>query len=115
MAKFTFDRTRDTTSDGTSLDLTTPTPTSFRNTALHAGRLASKLVAAGRNAVDAFITTDFDALLVHPDVDLISITTPPALHADLTIRAAQAGKHVCLEKPLALDWESCLRMQKAVR
>lgn len=66
-------------------------------------------------ASDAFITTDFDSLLKHPQVDLISITTPPDSHPDLTIRAAQAGKHICLEKPIALDWKSCLEMQKAVR
>lgn len=63
---------------------------------------------------DAFITTDFDELLNHPEVDLVSITTPPDVHADLTIRAAKAGKHVCIEKPLALDWNECLAMQKAV-
>ena len=66
-------------------------------------------------APDAFITTSFDALLDHPDVDLISITTPPDLHPELTIRAARAEKHVCIEKPIALDWKSCLEMQKAVR
>lgn len=65
-------------------------------------------------APDAFITTDFDAILDHPEVDVISITTPPDIHADLTIRAARAGKHVCIEKPLALDWQECLDMQKAV-
>lgn len=64
---------------------------------------------------DAFVTTDFDALLRHPEVDVISITTPPDVHADLVIRAAQAGKHLCIEKPLALDWNSCLAMQSAVR
>jgi predicted dehydrogenase len=64
---------------------------------------------------DAFVTTDFDALLKRPDVELISITTPPDLHPDLTIRAARAGKHVCLEKPIALDWPSCVEMQKALR
>ena len=66
-------------------------------------------------AADAFITTDFDALLKRPDVDLVSITTPPDLHPELTIRAARAGKHVCIEKPVALDWKSCLEMQKAVK
>src|SRR4051812_47356519 len=64
---------------------------------------------------DAFITTDFSALLARPDVDIISITTPPDLHPELTIRAAKAGKHICLEKPIALDWKSCLEMQQAVR
>src|SRR5688572_30007749 len=63
----------------------------------------------------AFVTTDFDALLARPDVDLVSITTPPDLHPELTIRAARAGKHVCIEKPIALDWKSCLEMQKAVK
>ena len=64
---------------------------------------------------DAFISTNFDELLKRPDVDLISITTPPDSHPALTIRAARAGKHVCLEKPIALDWKSCLEMQTVVR
>jgi predicted dehydrogenase len=76
---------------------------------------SARKCAAYADASDAFITTDFDALLAREDVDVISITTPPDLHADLTLRAARAGKHVCIEKPLALDWESCLRMQRAVR
>lgn len=65
-------------------------------------------------APDAFTTTDFDELLARPDVDIISITTPPDIHADLTIRAAKAGKHLIIEKPIALDWDECLAMQKAV-
>ncbi len=55
-------------------------------------------------APDAFITTDFEALLQHPDVDIVSITTPPGFHPDLTMRAARAGKHVCIEKAIALEW-----------
>lgn len=66
-------------------------------------------------APGALITTDFDELLRHPEVEVISITTPPDLHADLVVRAAAAGKHLCIEKPLALDWDSCLAMQRAVR
>jgi predicted dehydrogenase len=65
-------------------------------------------------APEAFITTDFDALLKHPEVDIVSITTPPGFHADLTIRAARAGKHLCIEKAIALEWPDCLAMQKAV-
>ena len=66
-------------------------------------------------APDAFTTTDFDELLKHPGVDLVSITTPPDLHPELTMKAARAGKHVCVEKPIALDWKSCLAMQRAVK
>src|SRR5689334_23286364 len=65
-------------------------------------------------APEAFITTDFDALLNHPEVDIVSITTPPGFHAELTIRAARAGKHLCIEKAIALEWADCLAMQKAV-
>jgi predicted dehydrogenase len=63
---------------------------------------------------DAFVTTDFESLLSHPEVDVVSITTPPESHVDLTIRAAQAGKHVVIEKPIALDWQSTMKMQHAV-
>src|SRR5688500_19475054 len=71
--------------------------------------------AGGAGAPAAFVTTDFDALLARPEVDLVSITTPPDTHPDLAIRAARAGKHICLEKPIALDWQGCLDIQKAVR
>ncbi|HEY1685619.1 MAG TPA: Gfo/Idh/MocA family oxidoreductase [Tepidisphaeraceae bacterium] len=76
---------------------------------------SARRCADAAGAPEAFITTDFDALLARQDVDVISITTPPDLHADLTIRAAAAGKHICIEKPLTLDYQSCLLMQKAVR
>src|SRR5688500_3497613 len=75
---------------------------------------SAKKCAQYANAPDAFTTTSFDELLNHPDVDVISITTPPDLHPELTIKAARAGKHLCIEKPIALDWKSCLEMQRAV-
>src|SRR5438046_838711 len=50
---------------------------------------SARKCAQAANAADAFITTDFDALLKRPEVDLISITTPPDTHPDLTIRAAR--------------------------
>jgi len=76
---------------------------------------SARKCATYAEAPDALITTDFDELLKHPGVDIISITTPPDIHADLTIRAAKAGKHVCIEKPIALDWKSCVEMHKAVK
>ena len=47
-----------------------------------------------------FITDDFDALLARPDIDVIDICVPPALHHEFAIRAANAGKHIIMEKPL---------------
>ncbi|MGI9427287.1 MAG: Gfo/Idh/MocA family protein [Bythopirellula sp.] len=51
-----------------------------------------------------------DALIADPDIDLIDITLPPALHAEIAVRSLQAGKHVFCEKPMALNVEDCDRM-----
>jgi predicted dehydrogenase len=52
---------------------------------------------------------DVDALLERPDVDVVSICVPSGLHAEVGVRAAEAGKHVVVEKPIdvtleAADW-----------
>src|SRR4051812_27022146 len=44
-----------------------------------------------------------DELLAHPDVDVVCLATPSGQHAAQTIAAAGAGKHVLVEKPLALS------------
>src|SRR5271170_7989432 len=58
---------------------------------------AAKLAA---EAKIPFVTGDFDELLARPDIDVIDVCTPSSLHHDFAIRAAQAGKHVIMEKPL---------------
>lgn len=49
----------------------------------------------------ASIHDDFDALLHDPAVDIVHIGTPPFLHGSMARRAAEQGKHVFVEKPLA--------------
>jgi predicted dehydrogenase len=57
-----------------------------------------------------------DALLTDPHVDLIDICNPTHLHADTAIRALQAGKHVLVEKAMALSTEDADAMvQTAAR
>ncbi len=46
--------------------------------------------------------SSYEALLARGDVDVVCVCTPSGLHAAQTIAAAQAGKHVLVEKPLAL-------------
>ena len=47
-------------------------------------------------------TTDYRRLLARPDVDAVVVATPPETHFQLTMEALRAGKHVFVEKPLAL-------------
>jgi len=48
-------------------------------------------------------TTDFNELLAREDIDVIDICTPNYLHREMVIAALRAGKHVYVDKPLALD------------
>jgi len=45
--------------------------------------------------------TDYEAMLANPEVSVVAITSPNALHAEQAIAAARAGKHVFSDKPLA--------------
>ena len=49
-------------------------------------------------------------LLAFSDIDMVVIGTPTFTHADLAVQAAQAGKHVMCEKPMALNLGECQRM-----
>lgn len=68
-----------------------------------ASRTAAKAEAYAATHGIARAYGSYDALLADPDVDAVYIPVPNSLHAELSIRAAQAGKHVLCEKPLALS------------
>jgi predicted dehydrogenase len=54
---------------------------------------------------------DFDALL--QDVDVLTFAVPPQVQAELALRAAEAGKHLLLEKPVAIDLAAADRLVAA--
>ena len=55
---------------------------------------------------------DFAAFVRDPQLDAVLLVTPTSLHADQAIAALEAGKHVFIEKPLALNVEDCERVQQ---
>lgn len=59
--------------------------------------------------------TDLDKLLARMDIDAVFITSPTNKHAEHVIAAAQAGKHVLLQKPMALTLEDCDAIIQAVQ
>jgi predicted dehydrogenase len=58
--------------------------------------------------------TDWRKLIEREDIDLIDIVTPNNRHAEIAIAAAEAGKHVYCEKPLAMTIEESRQMLEAV-
>lgn len=65
--------------------------------------------------IDDAYCTSLQEALDSERFDAIVITTPTFTHAELAVMAAQAGKHILCEKPMALTLEECDRMIEAVR
>ena len=56
-----------------------------------------------------------DEMLACDDIDVVSITSYPKQHREQAMAAANAGKHIILEKPMALTWEDCTAIYEAVK
>jgi predicted dehydrogenase len=61
----------------------------------------------------AHATTDWRRIMANPEIDLVSITAPNALHKEMSLAAIAAGKHVYCEKPLAPLASDALEMTQA--
>ncbi|MEO7368276.1 MAG: Gfo/Idh/MocA family oxidoreductase, partial [Gemmatimonadaceae bacterium] len=70
--------------------------------------------ARAEQVVKCPIVESADSVLEHPVVDAVVICAPTEFHADLTIAALASGKHVFVEKPIAIDAESSERVMTAV-
>ena len=58
---------------------------------------------------------NFDSIANNPDIDIVYVVLPIALHKEFTVRAANAGKHVICEKPMAMNARECEDMIAACR
>lgn len=57
----------------------------------------------------------YDRMRDNPDIDIVYVVLPNGLHAEYTIRAARAGKHVMCEKPMATSSDECRAMIAACK
>ena len=56
---------------------------------------------------------DFDEMLKDPEIDIISIALPSAMHAEFAVRAMEAGKNVLVEKPIDITVEAAMKIEEA--
>ncbi|MBD0331422.1 MAG: Gfo/Idh/MocA family oxidoreductase [Chitinophagaceae bacterium] len=59
--------------------------------------------------------SNFNDIANNPDIDVVYVVLPPSMHHEYVIRAANAGKHVWCEKPMALTEKECSEMISACR
>lgn len=64
----------------------------------------------GLSSQGVYTYDTFDQISDNPAVDVVYVILPNSMHAEYTIRAAQAGKHVMCEKPMAPTPDECLQM-----
>jgi predicted dehydrogenase len=89
-----------------------------RVTALVSGDRAKALAAATKYGVPEsaiYSYADFDRIRDNPEVDIVYVCLPNSMHAEYTIRAAKAGKHVMCEKPMAVSVAECEAMIRACK
>jgi predicted dehydrogenase len=67
------------------------------------------------NAPECKAYLDMDEVLERDDIDAVHITTPDHWHVSAAIKAAKAGKHIMLAKPLGLSYPHYLKLQKVLR
>ena len=63
------------------------------------------------SAIQAY--TDLEKMLADPHLHVVDITSYPNQHAAQFIAAAQSGKHIIVEKPLAIEWSDIVAMKRA--
>jgi predicted dehydrogenase len=69
----------------------------------------------GVPATSIYTYETFDQIRKNPDIDAVYVALPNSMHCEYTIRAAEAGKHVFCEKPMAISSAECRRMIDACR
>lgn len=82
--------------------------------AIGSRRIESARAKAAEFGLDCACYDDYDKLLAHPDVDIISVCSPGGVHVEQGVKAAQAGKHILMEKPMCIDLDGAKALRDAV-
>ena len=93
-------------------------PTFTRHPALRLVAASDTRVEARKRFAEEFSAKTYDtvaALCADPDVDAVYIATPHQFHCEHATLAAEAGKHLLIEKPMALTLKDCAAIVEAVR
>jgi len=80
-----------------------------------AGKEADRLATLGAEYALPHLFADWQQLVALPELDVVSIATPNALHHPIAVAALAAGKHVFCEKPLALNTAEAAEMVQAAK
>ncbi len=86
-----------------------------RVTAIYSSRPLDEAALSAQYGHPVKAYNDLAAMLADPSIDAVSVCSYPQDHAKHVIAAARAGKHIIVEKPLAMSWKDCLAMDKAIR
>jgi predicted dehydrogenase len=81
----------------------------------HPDKARRVAAASGVPEKNLYTYETFDRLADNPEVDVVYVVLPNAMHAEYTIRAARAGKHVYCEKPMATSARDCEEMIAACK
>lgn len=87
--------------------------TNAQVTAVWSSRTLDSVELSSKHGSPITAYTDLAALLESPDIDIVDITSYPDQHAAQFIAAAASGKHIIIEKPLAIEWSDIIAMAKA--
>lgn len=85
-----------------------------RVTSLCSSRQLNEAEISSRYGCSIKCYTDLAGMLADPALDIVSICGYPSDHAGQAVMAAKAGKHLIIEKPVALTWRDCLMVKEAV-
>ena len=67
------------------------------------------------NVEDRYVFTEYSELLKLDDLDAVELLVPHHLHAEMTVQAAEAGKHISVQKPMAMSIDECQQMIDAAK